>query len=297
MSFYNLNIPWIPGDKALRDKLEFLDELGYRVIALSHTITGKIPADLTSPISVDASLEKSCKARILRRCTVVTSDPSQNYRLPSLVGAYDLVAVRPTTEKAFQQAYSGPEHISIISFDFTQRLPFHFRPKTVAAAVAKGIRFEICYAPGIMARDNMARRNLISNATQLIRASSGKGIIFSSEAQNVLGIRAPIDVTNLATVWGLSQEQGRNAICGEAKAVVSRADFLRSSYRGIIDVISSGIAEPVTFGEVQPRTEPALKRKAEAEMDVLTGSDQGSQISKREQKRRAKQGRRTAAAL
>lgn len=44
-SFYDLNVPWQPGDDVFRT-LAFAQELGYSVVALNHTISGKLPADL-----------------------------------------------------------------------------------------------------------------------------------------------------------------------------------------------------------------------------------------------------------
>lgn len=44
-SFYDLNVPWQPVDDVART-LAFAQELGYSVVALNHTISGKLPADL-----------------------------------------------------------------------------------------------------------------------------------------------------------------------------------------------------------------------------------------------------------
>lgn len=44
-SFYDLNVPWQPSDDVSRT-LAFAQELGYSVVALNHTITGKLPNDI-----------------------------------------------------------------------------------------------------------------------------------------------------------------------------------------------------------------------------------------------------------
>ena len=44
--FYDLNVPWTPQDAQLPRTLAFLQELGYNVVALNHTISGKLPNDL-----------------------------------------------------------------------------------------------------------------------------------------------------------------------------------------------------------------------------------------------------------
>ncbi|KAI9757992.1 MAG: Casein kinase II subunit alpha [Chaenotheca gracillima] len=240
--FYDLNVPWAPGDSTgLQRTLAFLHELGYDCIALNHTISGKLPSDVTCPIPKPLPFDIPTKTRLLRRCTLILSDPAQNHRLPALSAAYDLLAIRPANERALQQACQSLD-VSLISLDLTVRHPYHFKQAFFRSAVSRGVRFEISYAPGILATDQTARRNLISNATQLIRATRGKGIVLSSEAPRTVGIRAPFDVINLGAVWGLSQERGREAIEKEARAVVVTADMKRTSWRGVIDVVDGGMA-------------------------------------------------------
>jgi ribonuclease P/MRP protein subunit RPP1 len=90
----------------------------------------------------------------------------------------------------------------------TVRLSYHFKFKMLSQAIARGVRFEICYAPGILASESSARRNLISNVVQLIRATRGRGLVISSEAKTALGCRAPSDVINLTAVWGTGSREG-----------------------------------------------------------------------------------------
>ena len=202
---------------------------------------------------------------MLRRCTLVVSDPSENHRITSLSSQYDLLAVRTSVERVLQQACQSLE-IHLISLDLTIRYSFHFKPSLFRSAVARGVRFEICYAPGILSSDPMARRNLITNATQLIRATKGKGIIISSEASSAIGLRGPMDLVNLAAVWGLSSDQGRQAVEREARSVVVMADMRRTSWRGVIDVIDGG-SPPVSRGNPsQEGTEASKKRRLETPM-------------------------------
>lgn len=137
------------------------------------------------------------------------------------------MSLRPTSEKLLLQACSQPEYIDLISLDFNQRLPYALKHKLVGSGLSRGLKFEINYGP-IATGDVATRRNIISNAVQLIRATRGrgKGIIISSEAKRAVGCRAPVDVVNLATFWGLSQEKGRDAVGPEARAVVVNPPFL-----------------------------------------------------------------------
>jgi len=47
--FYDLNVPWSPNDPQLPRTLAFLHELGYNVVALNHSISGKLPAQIVCP--------------------------------------------------------------------------------------------------------------------------------------------------------------------------------------------------------------------------------------------------------
>ena len=197
----------------------------------------------TSPIATPLPFRTPAGLRILRRCTLVIADPSENHRLAALAAHYDLIAIRPTTERALQHACHNAD-VALVSLDLTTRLPFHFKRSLVHLATARGVRFELCYAPGVLAADAAARRNLIGNATQLIRAAKGKGLVMSSEARSPAGLRAPIDLVNLAAVWGLSSDKGREAVEREARLVVLTADMKRTSWKGVIDVVDGGQAMP-----------------------------------------------------
>lgn len=246
MPFHDLNIASEGNDTELSNTLAFLHELGYTRAALSISVLAKLPAQLpqidTSNIKVPNGL------KILRRMNLTISDTSQNHRINNLVTAYDLLAVRPTNEKAFQLCCSSLD-CDIVSLDLSVRLPYPVKFKTVAGALQRGIRFEICYSNGITG-GNDARRNLINGAASLIRATRGRGIIVSSEAHNALGLRAPHDVINLATVWGLSGERAKEAVCEEAGLVVKLASLKRSSFRGVVDIIEDGgqAVETITYG-------------------------------------------------
>ena len=164
----------------------------------------------------------------------------------------------------------------------------------MASALQRGIRFEVCYGPGVLNSDGGAsRRNLISNATQLIRVTRGKGIVISSEAKRALACRGPADVVNLAVLWGLGQERGMEAVGKEARSVVVQAEMKRRSFRGVVDVI---------YGGEKPEREPEKptkgkqekgKRKAEVLKEGGVAKDDATPkpISKREQKRQAKKAR------
>ncbi|KAL3475410.1 RNase P subunit p30-domain-containing protein [Aspergillus californicus] len=299
--FHDLNVPYSPGDPDISGTLHFLAELGYTTVALSHTITGKLPPNPTFP-PLPSNAPKGLT--LLSRLNLPISDPAQNQRLVSIAQSYDLIALRPTNEKALLNACTNAE-CDIISLDLSVRHPYHFKFKMLSAAIGRGIRFEICYGPGVTGSGLEARRNLIGNAMALIRATRGRGIIVSSEARKALGVRAPFDVINLACVWGLSQELGKEAMCEETRKLVALARLKRTSWRGIIDVVDGGkllapktnaavaSEKAVTPKENADSNGDNLKRKASPSSESMEGVEKP--LSKREQKRRAKKARLDAA--
>ncbi|CRL28882.1 RNase P subunit p30 [Penicillium camemberti] len=302
--FYDLNVPYSPDDPEVPHTLNFLAELGYTTVALSQTINGKLPPTLAPP-PLPTNVPKSLQ--LLTRLNLTLADPAQNQRLTALSQAYDIVALRPTNEKSLLNACTNLE-CDVISVDLSVRLPYHFKFKMLSAAISRGVRIEICYGPGITGSGLDARRNLIGNATSLIRATRGRGIIVSSEARRALSLRAPWDVINLACVWGLSQERGKEAVCEESRKVTALAKLKRTSWRGIVDIVHGGenakpeapaskqkgapkASAPKAKETAQPEiVADNLKRKASISSEPVA-EDADKPLSKREIKRRAKKAR------
>lgn len=140
--------------------------------------------------------------------------------------------------------------------------------------------------------DGQGRRNLISNATQLIRATrGGRGLIISSEAKVAAACRGPWDAINLAAVWGLGQERGYEAMSKEARAVVVAAQLKRTSYRGVVNVVYGG-EKPEKEQQIKSGAETGVvvngtKRKADALGDGKAGAEE-KPLSKTQMKKRAK---------
>jgi ribonuclease P/MRP protein subunit RPP1 len=241
---YDLNVPWTSTSSPLQQQrtIFFLSELGYNALALNYTITGSLPAAITNPIPAVPSFEVPKKTVLLRRCTLCIADPSQNYRLPALAAVYDILALRPTTEKAFLAACLSLDSHSIISLDLTQRFSFHFKPKPLMTAINRGIMIEICYSQSMDTGGDgsSARRNFIGNVVAIVRATRGRGLVVSSGAQSVLGVRGPADVLNLLDIWGLKKERGLESLGVNPRSVVVNEGLRRTSFRGVVDVIEGG---------------------------------------------------------
>ncbi len=265
--------------------------VGYNTVALDHSIRAKVPAEINNEIPNPLPFTVPPSLRIIRRCTLYLSDTTQNHRLSQIAAAYDIFAIRPTNEESLGQACQSLE-CDLVSLDLTQRYPFYLKHKTFSAALQRGVKFEICYASGILMSDGgSSRRNLISNATQLIRASRGRGLVISSEATRALVCRAPADVVNLAVMWGLGQDRAVEAVGREARTVVVQGEMKRRSYRGVIDVVNGGEPpmNPATAMAGANPKKPNAKRKADALGDsTLENNASLKPISRREKKRQSK---------
>lgn len=234
---YDLNVAWSPSTTPdqLLQLLTLASALGYATVALNHTLELPIPAVPTAPFPPVSSANKKLPS-ILHRATMPLGDtPAPTFRLQTLVAAYDIVAVQPLTEKGFQNACINLD-IPLISLDLTQHFPFHFRPKNCMTAVTRGVRFEVCYAQALAA-DARGRATFIGNVANLVRATRGRGIILSSAAKDALSLRAPADVVNLLSVWGLPSEKGILGLGAIPRGLVVNEGMKRSGFRGVIDVV------------------------------------------------------------
>ncbi|KAF2281235.1 ribonuclease P complex subunit Pop2 [Westerdykella ornata] len=297
--FYDLNIPWSENLGELQRTVAFLYELGYDVIALTHTLAGKVPSDLTPPIPTPLPFPTPPRLRILRRCTLYMHDLGLNNKLLSqLREHYDILAARPTNERTLQQACATLD-VDLVSLDLTQRPETHFKFSMLSSALARGVKIELCYSQAITSSDPSAKRTLISNVVQLIRVTRGRGLVFSSEAQSVLGVRAPSDVINLASVWGLGHERGKDGVTKEPRSVVEYARLKRTSYRGVVDVVYGGEKPAAEAGEGKTETKgqknqgkkPLNKRDADSMEGTpvsQSGGEKDRPISKRQAKRNKK---------
>ena len=137
------------------------------------------------------------------------------------------------TEKLLQQACTTMD-VDIISLDCAGRIPYYPKHSTLGAAISRGIYIEISYAAGI--RDTSTRRQIITNAASIIRASRGRGLIISSELTQAIDARGPYDVMNLAVLWGLSQDKAQEAVQGNCRGVIMHADRRRNVVKGTMRI-------------------------------------------------------------
>ncbi|BDA47015.1 Ribonuclease P protein subunit p30 [Coccomyxa sp. Obi] len=150
-----------------------------------------------------------------------------------ITASYDLLAVQPLSERVFQQACTTLV-VDVITFDMARRLPFRLWPGPLQAAVKRGVHLEICYSAAL--RDETSRRNFFSNASALVRAARGHGIIVSSGARTAFELRGPYDVMNLVTLCGLTEQQAKAAMSERCRQVARHAE-IRKAHKGAVTVI------------------------------------------------------------
>ncbi|CAN6849306.1 unnamed protein product [Brassica oleracea] len=256
MAFFDLNIPYSypsqSGGKevavAVANKLRVklatkAMELGYVGIAHNHSIGGvmKEKDSCTIPLLTLGSLIKaaprlsssvafhrdllgvprSTPFRQYTRVTVKLESKAQCLGLNSgnpVLKSYDIVAVRPMNQYAFDQACTKAE-VDIISIDFSN-LPFRLMHPTVKAAIKRGVYFEIKYSD--LLKDAEKRRQVISNAQLLVDWTKGKNLIISSGSPSVTELRGPNDVINLMSLLGLSTERARAAVSKNCRNMIAK---------------------------------------------------------------------------
>lgn len=124
--------------------------------------------------------------------------------------------------------------------------------------------------------DTSSRRNLISNAANLVRAARGRGIIVSSEAHSALSLRGPFDIINLATFWGLNQERGRETVSENPRKVLVKAETRRGVHKGVLRITE------------QPEKTQSFKRPAPSTEENSAAGSSSQPLSKKQLKKMRK---------
>ncbi|KAJ2616566.1 RNA-binding RNA processing protein rpp1 [Coemansia sp. RSA 1365] len=229
---------------------------GYSVVALNQTVQGRLtPEHLavwkSAPVFKNAVLGWDCKTgartgegaagrvprgkiRILRRVTAVIADAAHGHALGSsgpTANEYDVVAVQPASEKIMLAACSGVwDAVDMVALDMGARWGFFAKHKTVGQALANGLSLEIAYRPALA--DAATRQQWVSNAAGVVRATRGRGLVWTSGARQALELRTPYDIANLGEALQLNGDLSKRGLSANARAVLmhgfTRADTQRA---------------------------------------------------------------------
>ncbi|KAG9003030.1 hypothetical protein FRB94_002850 [Tulasnella sp. JGI-2019a] len=313
--FYDLNVPfepssspqtgnarekaniasWIsPEDQAKLDaRLDILIHLGYTIIALNQTITGVF--NPKSHRNILQGIRPREGIVILRRLTIILTEESEKgsglvASNTDALKAYDLIALCPTTPTTFQQAcltYSvaSPLTAHVITFDLqaNQRLPFFMKMSLVRTAMKNGAVFEIRYCTTIKRNSaERSRRNWWINAKEVVRATGGKGLVFTGGGLDS-EVRAPKDVENLAILLGCKQDQAHHSMTSTVKSLLLRAQT-RQTYRAVLSEPQIVAAKSLPIP--RPAVPPAKKRPLTENEDDEDDCDTASKTEKRRKKKK-----------
>lgn len=270
-SFYDLNVPIGDSLAETAKKIERLAKFGYQVVALSkvHVPTNKRKrvekksADLENDDNqhkknaeriLHMVTEKPAGFKLLTRITVLIDNPDQVRCLQQdYIRSFDIVAVRPTNDKIFQQACTQMEHVDIISLDIEEKIPFKIKYSMVGAAIERGIFIELSYAPAI--RSASLRRNVLSNSVNLVKYCKAKGIILTSNGEHFMELRCPKDIINLASMFGLKGSQANDSISQRCRDVVLHAYARLQTAKSVITMKKVGtpisIMEEIVKGKAK----------------------------------------------
>ncbi|KAH0472579.1 MAG: uncharacterized protein KVP18_000948 [Porospora cf. gigantea A] len=188
----------------LRSSAEFQSRICFPAGAnFTSRLRGKIKPALMSRQLADLGLEFKEFPLQASRLTVITDEAD---RLTSLsrLGKFDILAVRPVTEKAFASAVaSGP--VDIIQVDLTlERLPFSARRQLLLQAARRELYFEFCLDEVLQSQARV--RLFFRHLLPFVRFLPHKLILLTTGAASPLSIRGPADLQNLARLAGVKGE-------------------------------------------------------------------------------------------
>ncbi|XP_001357464.2 ribonuclease P protein subunit p30 [Drosophila pseudoobscura] len=250
--FFDFCVPFNKDDKQMRAILNELVELGYKTIAIDQSFdhskkdAGKRGSEMfPAPHSIEhLRKEFADKLRILQRITILYVDVNLSHAMSVSYNLrkFNLIAGQPKTDAALTHCcttFTG----DIITFDPVAGSRLSVNRKAYQVAVRRGMFFEIKYAPAIADSNN--RKDMIKMAQNYSIKGKSKNIILSSGAEHEFQLRGPYDVANLAFIFGLSEDQGKNAVDRFCRQIFLRAESRRLG-KTIMFVKGNG---PIVFSD------------------------------------------------
>ncbi|KAH8333880.1 hypothetical protein KR059_004214 [Drosophila kikkawai] len=232
--FYDFCIPFNKDDKVMRALLNELVELGYKTIAIDQSFdhsrkeAGKRGSEMfPEPHKVEhLRKEFADKLRILQRITILYVDVNVAHAMSVSLNLrkFNLIAGQPKTDAALTHCcttFNG----DLVTFDPAAGSRLMVNRKAYQVAVRRGMFFEIKYGPAIADSNN--RKDMIKVAHNYGIKGKSRNIIFSSGAEHQFQLRGPYDVANLAFIFGLSEDQGKNAVDRHCRQLFLRAESRR----------------------------------------------------------------------
>lgn len=176
--------------------------------------------------------------------TLILRDGDQNTGMNNatsndVLSSYDILAVQPESERALHAACTSID-IDIICIDFSIRMPFPLKAGLLRQALARGIAFEITYAP--IVSDAASRKAIIGNVSALLRFGFSSrdsriirgGLLVSSDADMPWKLRPPQDVCNLLGIMGVPAHARKTCLTDAAEKIILHAASRKYTFRGVV---------------------------------------------------------------
>lgn len=304
---YDLNVPWPSHDYSavsdddftnLCNTIATLYSFGYTHVAVNFVANELLKFPINNPKEVNPIKIKLLRARLLKfvglhiftRLTLVISDPSRGQNLAKITNHFDIVAVQPTTERAFQLCAANLD-VDLISFNMGSRLPFYIKHKPVGSALERGVRFEITYASviggaasysaydGNNAGAAVGRKTFFSNVMQLTRASRMRGLVLSSGAYQPLHVRNYSDILALLETLGLPHNKGKLGFTDHAENALVHGRLRIKSYKQGVVIGNEPLAGKQLLVEYSSE-DPDDRTSARGYKRKREGDDKGEKISR-----------------
>lgn len=96
----------------------------------------------------------------------------------------------------------------------------------------RGIAFEINYSEALFNQTN--RQNVITSGQLLVEKLRGKNIIFSSGARIAIALRSDYDVANLGLLFGLKENQAKEAVFRIGYSVLKHSEARRNVNSNVV---------------------------------------------------------------
>ncbi|XP_063902939.1 ribonuclease P protein subunit p30 [Zophobas morio] len=217
--------------------IKLLYEYGYRTIAINQTIDGndldqkkkkkkgepREPQLDPVPEPYVPSIIPGCEnLKIFNRLTIVFAGQEVLHKITKSPNykKYHIVGVLPTTLQATLFVCSSFD-ADIFCFNPENKNHVKRNRKMYKQLVDRGYHFELPYGPAI--EDTTKRKNIIHTAHLYHTFIKSKNIILSSSATSPIFIRNPYDIVNLGLIFGLNEQQAKNAISHNGRQVYLNA--------------------------------------------------------------------------
>uniref|UniRef100_A0A182NUU6 Uncharacterized protein n=1 Tax=Anopheles dirus TaxID=7168 RepID=A0A182NUU6_9DIPT len=170
--------------------------------------------------------------RLLNRLTITFDDVSVSLAVNKSknIRLYNLIAALPTNESSFQYACQSMT-CDIITYN-SDTIRMKMSRKFYYLAVDRNIAFELKYSPVIVT--SQLRKSTIFRAHRYHSYGKSKNVIITSEARNPFQLRSPYDLANLGLIFGMSEEQSKEAIRGIPNRILLSAEGRRFGKAGVV---------------------------------------------------------------